>query len=158
VSTSTAISPTEPTITMTRVFDAPREDVWEAFTDPANVAQWFGGEGFVSPVCTMDVRPGGLWNHVMRAPNGAEFRIDSVFLEVVPPELLVWKNAVDVKAQGGPPNVMQSIRLEALGSKTRMTLVATFGSLADRDISAKMGFAEMVRQGIERLATLLARS
>jgi uncharacterized protein YndB with AHSA1/START domain len=155
MSSTVDISTTEPIITMTRLLDAPRELVWQALTEPEYVAQWFGGDGFTNPVCEMDLRPGGMWRHVMRAPNGAEFNIDCIFLEVVEPERLAWKNAVDVQAMGGPPSVTQTVTLEDLGSKTRWTLVARFATLADRDISAKMGYAEMVKQGTERLAALL---
>lgn len=150
------IASTEPLITITRIFDAPRRSVWEAFTNPDYVAQWFGGDGFTNPVCEMDLRPGGIWRHVMRAPNGAEFSIDSVFLEVVEPERIVWKNAFDVQSMGGPPSVTQSVTFDTVGNQTKLTLVASFATLADRDVSAKMGFAEMVKQGIERLAAVLA--
>jgi uncharacterized protein YndB with AHSA1/START domain len=151
-------STSEPIITMTRMLDAPRELVWEAFTHPEHVAQWFGGDGFSNPVCQMDLRPGGLWHHVMRAPNGSEFTLDSIFLEVVPPERLVWKNAVDSAPFGGPPNVVQTVTLEELGSRTRWTLVARYASFDDRARSIGMGFAQMVGQGVERLAAFLAGS
>src|SRR5258708_17136866 len=85
-----AESATDAVIVLTRLYDAPRELVWKAITDPRHVAQWYGGQGFSSPVCEMDVRPGGQWRHVMRAPNGMEFPVNSVFIEVTPPERLGW--------------------------------------------------------------------
>lgn len=148
-STDTAV------ILITRIYDAPRALVWTALTDPAHVAAWYGGEGFSSPVCEMDVRPGGLWRHVMRAPNGMEFGIDSVFTEVVPPERLVWTSAAKDRPSGGPPVAVNTVTLEDLGGKTRWTLEARFESLADRDLSVRMGFGHMVSQGAERLAAHL---
>lgn len=145
-------------IVITRLYDAPRALVWKALTEPAHVAQWFGGEGFTSPVCEMDVRPGGLWRHVMRAPNGMEFAIDSVFLEVAEPERLVWRSArAGEQKPGGPPINVSTVTLDDLGAQTRWTLEARFDSLADRDLSVRMGFGHMVSQGAERLAAELGR-
>ncbi|HYT14944.1 MAG TPA: SRPBCC domain-containing protein, partial [Burkholderiales bacterium] len=66
--TSAAVQPNERTVVITRVFDAPRELVWRAWTDPRHMAQWWGPQGFTNPVCEMDVRPGGALRIVMRAP------------------------------------------------------------------------------------------
>jgi uncharacterized protein YndB with AHSA1/START domain len=90
MSTTDLSPPDDAVILLTRIYDAPRDLVWEAITDPRHVAQWYGGDGFTNPVCEMDLRVGGLWRHVMRAPSGMEFPIDSIFLEVSPPERLVW--------------------------------------------------------------------
>lgn len=141
-------------IVIHRTFDAPRPIVWRAFTDPKHVAQWYGGVGFTNPVCEMDVRPGGLWHHVMRAPNGSEYAIDFIFIEVVEPERLVWKNAAESRP-GGPPKSRTPITLEDLGARTKWSMVARFYSLADRDLSVKMGFREMISQSMERLAAHL---
>jgi uncharacterized protein YndB with AHSA1/START domain len=84
-----------PVIVITRDFDAPRELVWKAITDPKQVAIWYGGPGFTNPVCEMDLRPGGAWRHVMQAPNGARYSIDSVFVEIIAPERLVWRTVKD---------------------------------------------------------------
>lgn len=146
-----ASSVEEAIIVMSRIFDAPREKVWEAFTTPEHVARWFGGEGFTSPVCEMDVRPGGIWRHVMRAPGGMEFAMEYVFLEVVKPEKLVWQNVNHGKSTGGPPTAVQTVTLEDLGDKTKWKLVARFNSIAERDMSVQMGFAMMVEAGCGRL-------
>lgn len=152
-----ADSTTEAVIVLTRLYDAPRELVWQAFTEPQHVAQWYGGEGFSSPVCEMDVRPGGLWRHVMRAPNGMEFPVNSVFIEVVPPERLVWtsSDAEAAIAAGKPVNVT-TVTLEARGAQTHWVMEARFGSLAERDAAVRMGFGDIVAQGAKRLAALLA--
>jgi uncharacterized protein YndB with AHSA1/START domain len=145
----------QPVVIIERTFDAPRELVWEAFTNPRHVAQWFGGTGFTSPACTMDVRPGGLWRHVLRAPNGFEFAIESIFLEVVPPERLSWKNATEVHGPGAPPAVTQTVTLREDGARTHWRLEARYRYLEDRATSVQMGFATMVTQGVERLADFL---
>jgi uncharacterized protein YndB with AHSA1/START domain len=105
----------------------------------------------------MDVRPGGQWRHVMRAPNGMEFPVNSVFIEVVPPERLVWTSSdpQGAIAAGKPVNVT-TVTLEARGAQTHWVMEARFGSLAERDAAVRMGFGDIVAQGTERLAALLA--
>jgi uncharacterized protein YndB with AHSA1/START domain len=152
-----ADSSTEAVIVLTRLYDAPRELVWNAITDPRHVAQWFGGEGFSSPVCEMDVRPGGHWRHVMRAPNGMEFPINSVFVEVLPPERLVWTSEdPDAAAAAGKPVNVTTVTLEDRGAQTHWKMEARFGSLAGRDLAIRMGFGNLVAQGAERMAALLS--
>jgi uncharacterized protein YndB with AHSA1/START domain len=86
----------EATVTLTRVFDAPRALVWEAWTDPTMMAQWFGPRGFTNPVCELDVRVGGGLRIVMRGPDGNDYPMKGVFTEVLPPERLAFTNiAVD---------------------------------------------------------------
>jgi uncharacterized protein YndB with AHSA1/START domain len=83
-------------LTITRVFAAPRSLVFEMWTDPKHMAQWWGPNGFTNPVCDIDARPGGALRIVMRAPDGAEYPMRGVFQEVVAPERLVFTNiAVD---------------------------------------------------------------
>jgi uncharacterized protein YndB with AHSA1/START domain len=147
-----ASSLNEPVVIVTRMFDASRNLVWNAITDPKHVARWYGGPGFTNPVCEMDVRPGGVWRHVMQAPNGAQFTINSVFLEVVEPERLVWKTIKDENRKPAPPTAVNTVTLEELGDQTKWTLVARFDSIADRDISAGMGFGQMIGMGADRIA------
>jgi len=86
----------EATVTLTRVFDAPRAMVWKAWTDPKMMAHWFGPRGFTNPVCELDVRVGGALRIVMRGPDGNNYPMKGVFREVSPPERLVFTNiAID---------------------------------------------------------------
>jgi uncharacterized protein YndB with AHSA1/START domain len=73
-----------------RVFNAPRELVWKAWTDPLHVVHWWGPRGFTTTVETMDVRPGGIWKHVMHGPDGANYPNWCVFSDVVEPERIVF--------------------------------------------------------------------
>jgi uncharacterized protein YndB with AHSA1/START domain len=75
---------------MTRVFDAPRKVVFAAWTDPKQVAQWWGPTGFTTPVCELDVRPGGAILIHMRAPDGTIYPMSGVYKEIVPPEKIVF--------------------------------------------------------------------
>jgi uncharacterized protein YndB with AHSA1/START domain len=145
----------EPVLVMEREFDAPREQVWAALTDPAQVKHWYGGHGFENPVCEMDVRPGGRWRHVMRTPDGAEFPAEFVFVEVQPPERLVWRTAGPAAGRGGPHDNVLTVTLTAAGRKTRWRLVVQFASEADRRAAREIGFAEVLGQGCEKLAGLV---
>jgi len=74
---------------VTRIFDAPREIVWQAWTDPKYVMLWWGPKGFTSPVCKMDFRVGGKSLFCMKAPDGQEFWNAVEYKEIVPPEKIV---------------------------------------------------------------------
>ncbi len=76
-------------MTVTRVFDAPRELVWKAWTDPKYIMQWWGPKGFTSPVCRMDFRVGGKLVCCMKAPDGQEFWNATDYIEIVPNEKIV---------------------------------------------------------------------
>jgi len=148
-------STTEPVLVMQRIFDAPREDVWEALTDPRQVAKWYGGAGFENPVCEMDVRPGGRWRHVMRTPDGSEHALEFVFVEVVKPERLAWRSTDRGATLGGPHDNLMTVTLEAAGRKTRWKLVVRFPSMADREAARRMGFATVLSEGTDKLNALV---
>jgi uncharacterized protein YndB with AHSA1/START domain len=145
----------EAVIIMTRVFDAPIEKVWFAFTTPEHVKRWYGGHGFSSPVCEMDVRPGGKWRHTMKTPDGTEYPMEFVFVDVVKPTLISWQNVDHGKRTGGPPTTLNTVTFQADGEKTKWRLVARFNSIAERDMANNMGFAGMVSQGSDKLNELL---
>ncbi|MFO0747152.1 MAG: DUF1993 family protein [Myxococcota bacterium] len=147
---------TEPMIVMSHRLDAPRELVWAAFTDPRHVVNWYGGYGFTNTVLEMDVRPGGRWRHVMRKPDGSEYHLSFVYVEVTRPERLSWQDADHGKAAAGHPTALNSITFEDHGSWTRVSFVARFDSLASRDMAMRFGFAEVMREGVARANAELA--
>lgn len=145
----------EPILVMERIFDAPRDVVWEALTDPKQVARWYGGHGFENPVCEMDVRPGGRWRHVMRTPDGSEHPLQYVFVEVVTPERLVWRSADGGSTLGGPHDNVMTVTLEAAGQKTKWRLVARFTSMANREAALRIGFTSVLTEGAQKLNDLV---
>ena len=145
-------SANEPVIIITRMFDAPRELVWTAIVDPMHVAQWYGGPGYTNPICEMDLRPGGTWHHVMQAPNGMRFTINSIFEEVAAPERLVWRTIKDPNRNPSPPTSHNTVTLEERGAQTKWMLVARFDSITERDVTASMGFGQTISMGLERMA------
>jgi uncharacterized protein YndB with AHSA1/START domain len=77
-------------IISTRILDAPRELVFRAFGDPEYLAQWWGPKGFRNTFHEFDLRPGGHWRFIMHDPDGTDHKNESVFLEVVEPERIVF--------------------------------------------------------------------
>src|SRR5512138_74034 len=79
-------------IVSTRTFDAPRERVFEAFSDPSRVARWWGPSGFTNTVHEFDMRPGGTWWFTMHGPDGADYPSESVFVDIVKPERIAFQH------------------------------------------------------------------
>lgn len=92
VTTDTAEALPDREIVSTRVLDAPRELVFRAFSDPDLLARWWGPEGFTNNFQEFDLRPGGAWRFVMRGPDGAEYPMEKVFVEVATPERIVLRH------------------------------------------------------------------
>ena len=91
---------------ITRILDAPRALAFQAWTDPKHMAQWWGPKAFTTPVCEMDVLPRGAYRIVMRSPEGVDYPITGIFVEVVPSERLVM--TMDVRPGGAYRIVMRS--------------------------------------------------
>ena len=144
-------------VVITRVFDAPRELVWKAWTDPKHLARWWGPKGFTNPVCEADVRVGGAWHIVMRMFDGNEFPCGGVYKEVVKPERLVFTN--DALDKEGNPIIegLTTVTFAEEGGKTKLTL-RTRGTAAVEYANAYLKGMEIGwTQSLERLAEELAR-
>ncbi|MGH2486702.1 MAG: SRPBCC domain-containing protein, partial [Ktedonobacterales bacterium] len=108
---------------ITRVFDAPREMVWNAWTDAGQIVKWWGPHGFTLTIDEMDVRPGGVWKSTMRGPDGTEYLNDCVFTEVVRPRLIAYQLIAGGRRDGGMQEPMEATWIfEAQGDKTKITL------------------------------------
>ena len=142
---------------MTRVFDAPRELVFEMWTDPKHLVHWWGPRGFTTTIQEMDVRPGGTWRMIMHGPNGVDYPNHNVFTEVVKPERLVYTHGG--RREGGPSaEFRQTVTFEDQGGKTRLTMGLLFPSAADRDRVVKQFNAiEGGNQTLDRLGERLAQ-
>jgi uncharacterized protein YndB with AHSA1/START domain len=156
---NSAIAP-ERTLVVTRVFDAPRERVFKAWTDAKQVAQWFPPKDFTAPVCELDPRPGGVFRIVMKGPegepfNGGEFPGEGVFEEVVPNERLAFTFAGEGDT---PPPILMTVLFEDQGNgKTKVTVHQTARTLEEYEALRKMGSEEGLGQSFDKLDKLLAR-
>ncbi len=143
---------------ITRVFDAPRELVFSAWTDPERVARWWGPRGFTTPVCEMDLRPGGAVRIVMRAPDGVEHPMRGVFREIIAPERLVC-TFVAVDEEGGPLlEGLMTITLAEHRGKTKLTLQTSAIGLVTRAAVMLEGMEEGWGQSLDRLAEFLVNA
>jgi len=144
-------------LSITRMFDAPRDLVFEAWTNSKHVAQWWGPKGFTTTIQQMDVRPGGVWKLVMHGPDGADYPNKSVFSEVVKPERLAYSLSGGKK---GTPSVGfdATVTFDAVGGKTRLTMRMVFPSAAERDrVVKEYGADQGLVQTMDRLAEQLAK-
>jgi uncharacterized protein YndB with AHSA1/START domain len=151
--TMTVTLPAEREIQITRVFDAPRELVFKAVTDPALIPQWWGPRRMTTIVDYMDVRPGGKWRFINRDTDGTEHAFRGEFREIVPPERVVQT----FEWEGLPGHIsVDTMTLEEHDGKTLMTARSVFATVEDRDGMYQSGMAEGARETYDRLAELLA--
>jgi uncharacterized protein YndB with AHSA1/START domain len=146
---SAIVNPGEPGITYQRIFNAPRELVFDVWTQPQHIAKWWGPNGFTNTTQKMDVRPGGVWESVMHGPDGTDYKNTIVYNEVTPPERLVYTH------ESGPW-FKATITFEEYGDQTRLTMQTIFESTEQRDRTIKaVNAVEGGKQTLTRLATYL---
>lgn len=122
-------SEAEREIVITRVFDAPRELLWDAWTKPEQIVKWWGPRGFTLTIAEMDVRPGGVWKSTMHGPDGTEYLNHCRFTRVVKPERIDYQltgGRKQPRTGQGPMRAEVSFVFEAQGGKTRLTLRMLF--------------------------------
>ena len=141
-------------IVITRVFNAPRAIVFQAFTDPRHVDHWWGPRGFQTQTSDMDVRPGGAWNFVMRHQQHGEFKNRVIYRKVVRPERLEYTH--DCGVDGDPSAFEVTILFEDLGRETKVTMQSVFSSVAEVERVKGFGAVEGGHQTLERLSEWLA--
>jgi len=149
------------TLVTVRIFDAPRELVYRAWTDPEQLARWFPPEGFTSPRCEIDARPGGVMRVDMQAPDGPPFHGlvfpgPGVFTEVIPNERLVFTMTPEIEPGKPMPTVTTSVRFEDLGRKTRLTVEQTLPTVADFAVVARQGMRQGINESLGKLAGVLS--
>jgi uncharacterized protein YndB with AHSA1/START domain len=151
--TATASDTADREIVLSREFDAPRELVWQAYTDPRHVAHWWGPDGFTNTVHEIDVRPGGMWRFTMHGPDGTDWPNRITYREIVAPERLEYAHGEDVDDDPGAFQV--SIRFEDLGGRTRVTQRMVFATVAQRKGVEQFGAVELGNQTMRKLAEYL---
>lgn len=142
------------TISMSRIFDAPRELVWKVYTDPQLVPQWWGPRYHTTVVDRMDVRVGGVWRYLQRDPQGNEYAFNGVYKEVSPPERLSY--TFEFEPMAGHVST-DTLTFEALpDGRTRITAFTSFATLEDLDGMLQSGMESGAVETWDRLAELLA--
>ena len=147
-------TPTDEEIVMTRLFDAPRQLVFEAMTKPEHVKRWWGclGEGYSVPVCEIDLRVGGTWRFVNRHPHG-EAAFHGEYREIAPPGRLVFTEIFEDFPDS--VSVVTTVLTEE-GAKTRMIATVRYPSREVRDIVLSTGMSTGAGLSYDRLEDLVA--
>jgi uncharacterized protein YndB with AHSA1/START domain len=141
-------------VIITRVFDAPRKLVFKAYTDRDLIPQWWGPKRFATTIDKLDVKPGGIWRFVQRDAAGDEYAFHGVYHEIISPERIVDT----FEFEGMPGHVsLETLTLEEIGGKTKVTGKSVFQSVEDRDEMLKEGMEEGVFETMDRLAELLGK-
>jgi uncharacterized protein YndB with AHSA1/START domain len=143
-------------IVITRLFDAPRELIWKAWTDPEHVVKWWGPRGFTTTIHEIEVKPGGIMRYTMHGPDGTDYPNEKEFIEVVRPERLVYMHRGHKDGDVGA-EFQSTWTFEAEGAKTRVTMRGVFASAEARErVVREYGAIEGGNQTLERLEEKLA--
>jgi uncharacterized protein YndB with AHSA1/START domain len=151
---------------ITRIFDAPRESVWRAWTEPDIMKRWWGPKGYTSPYCKIDLCIGGKFLYCMRSPEGKDYWSTGIYREITPQERIVFSisfadekgNVVPATQYGMsadfPLEMLVTVTFEEIGGKTKLTLSHVgIPAGADRD-GANVGW----NQSLDKLAEALKMS
>jgi uncharacterized protein YndB with AHSA1/START domain len=147
--------PSDREIVLTRLFDAPRHLVFEAWTQPEHVKRWWGCDGSSLSVCEIDLRPGGAWRFVMRMADGSDHPFKGIYREVVPPERLVYCECYDVPSIGSP-EWLTAVSFEEQDGKTKVISTVLHQSAEARNGHLQAGMEAGAIQTMERLAEHVA--
>jgi len=136
---------------MSRLLRAPRELVWEVFTDPVYIVNWWGPDGFTNTIQTMQVKPGGEWQLIMHGPDGTDYKNKSIFREVVRLERIVYEHL-------SGPKFIATIEFAQEGDYTRLHWHMLFESAEElRQVVKVFKADEGLKQNVEKLAVYLNR-
>jgi uncharacterized protein YndB with AHSA1/START domain len=146
--TEFVIEPGRQDIVITRVYDAPRDLVYRAVTDPNLIPNWWGPAKYETIVDRAEVRPGGMWRFISRDTDGTEYAFKGVYHDLVAPERVVQT----FEFEGAPGHVsLETLTLEEVDGKTKYVGVSVFQSVEDRDAMVQSGMEEGAREGMDRL-------
>lgn len=151
-------APADRTFVMEREFNAPRERVFEAFSKPEHLEQWWGPKGWTLPVCELDFRPGGVWLYCMRGPGGEESWGKATHQDIVVPKKIVYTDSFvdsDGNVLANTPQIQITLTFEDSDGKTKVTNHAVFGSAEELKTVLDMGMAEGSKETWDRLEAFL---
>jgi uncharacterized protein YndB with AHSA1/START domain len=153
VGETTLTTPSDRELVVTRVFDAPRELVWEAWTNPEHVPNWLlGPEGWTMPVCEIDLRPGGSWHFVWRKNDGTEMEMRGEYREVDPPARLVNTESWS----GDWPETVNTVAFDEENGKTTVTITVLYPSQEAREAATATGMETGMNRSFDLLDDYLS--
>jgi uncharacterized protein YndB with AHSA1/START domain len=142
-----------------RLLDAPRELVFDVWTNPAHVPQWWGPNGFTTTIHEMDVRPGGVWRLTMHGPDGTDYKSKIVFVEIAKPGRLVY--TIESEPPTDPVNFTVTVTFAARGAQTEVEMRMAFATTEMKDYVVKehgadQGSIQMLGRLVEHLGAMNA--
>ncbi|HSX29587.1 MAG TPA: SRPBCC family protein [Candidatus Saccharimonadales bacterium] len=149
-------NPGESTIHIERMFDAPRDKVFALLTDKSKISKWWLGPGYTTRADEMDVREGGRWKFVQTGNDGTEFAFFGSYHEVAPPERIIQTFEFSGLPERGHVSMEKMELHDAGNGKTKMTVVTTFFSAADRDGMLQSGMEDGMNNTYDAFDKLLA--
>jgi uncharacterized protein YndB with AHSA1/START domain len=150
-------TPTDREIAMTRVFDAPRQLVWDAMTRPDLLKRWmFGPEGWAMTVCDSETRVGGAIHCAWSGPAGEAMSVRGVYREVVPPKRMVRTESFEFGCESQAGEQLATLVLTEEAERTYLTLTILYPSKEARDATLASGMEHGVAAGYDRLEAILA--
>ncbi len=147
-----ATQPSALEIEITRIFDAPRELVFDAWTDPKHMTQWWGPKVFTNHSCALDVRPGGAWQITMRSPEGVDHQCRGIYSEVVKPERLVFSNDAYDHTRKPLLKGVTTVIFDDENGKTKLTVRSRAEGLVDYAPQMLKGMHQGWSQSLDKLA------
>lgn len=142
---------TDREITFSRLLNAPIELVWEVWTKPEHLKNWWGPNGFTNTISKMDVKPEGEWNLIMHGPDGTDYQNKSIFKEVVWHQKIVYEHTSD-------PKFTSTIQFESRGNQTQLDWRMLFDSREEMiEVIQKFNAADGLQQNVEKLEAYLIR-
>ena len=144
-------------IVITRAFQAPRDLVFEAWTNPKHIVHWFGPTGFTNTMLEMNVKPGGIWRFIMHGPDGTDYPNKIIFKQVVKPSLLTYDHGWDVEDFYKDPRLFEvEVIFTAKEKATELNMKMIFKTKQVKDdVIEKYGAIEGNRQTMNRLEEYL---
>jgi len=156
--TKVIVEPGKQEFFIIREFDAPRELVFKAFTDPKLYVQWLGPRGMKMTLEKFEPRAGGMWRYTHTDPGGNQYKFHGVNHEVHPPELLIDTFEFEGMPEKGHVSLEWARFKELPGGRTELTIHSVFQSVADRDGMAASGMEKGITESFERLDELIAKN
>ena len=151
---SVAEQPSDREVVFSRLFDAPRELLWKAWSEPRHLHRWFGPTGFTTTTHEFAFEPGGVWRFVMHGPDGTDYPNTIVFRELVPPARLVYENSWELP--DAPLRFTVVVTFTSEGARTRLAIHFTFeDAKALRIATERYGVREGGVQTLDRIQAYL---
>ncbi|MBI5890060.1 MAG: SRPBCC domain-containing protein [Nitrosomonadales bacterium] len=142
-------------LVITRTFNAPRPLVWQVWTDPRHVTQWWGPRGFGNSSCEAALQVGGTFRLYLCAPDGNTYPCTGIFREIVEPQRIVYDSTADEShpcGAGLPPRSLVTVTFAEHGDKTTLTLHTLFENTTRKEAANRAGYSVSWGEALERLS------